>query len=304
MKKGLVFSIVVGGVILVLVWVLVIKPAGAGGSATATPATATPATATPTPTSVPQVTSTNGSNKWGTVAWHSENQARYERYGCAPVGGDHEENQMTGQLWTNVRGFDERLYFALPAGVTVWFEGHLGGTAWFQDLGMDPMPDLVKQWGELLSRDGVLTSTVFILPDVVRADSLVRVVQNDSNGNMGKEFSVVLGDLRQYVPIVVKVRGQDGTVVDLTKSQQAPASATARRVASGKPDPNKPNSGEARFVQGDEVWGYEIFLDSGQKCSGGNCYLPSAPGSGVVKDGVVNPWPNEVPRGTSPWKPS
>lgn len=77
-----------------------------------------------------------------------------------------------------------------------------------------------------------------------------------------------------------------------------PTAQQRTRVASGK-------DGKANFVKGDEVWGWEIVLGSGKKCTGG-CYVPVAPESGTVKDGVVNPWPGEVPANVkgNPWKPS
>ena len=86
-----------------------------------------------------------------------------------------------------------------------------------------------------------------------------------------------------------------------TTSVAAPpanAPAAGERVPSGQ---NK----TAAFVTGDEVYGWEIVLTDGRKCTGGECYLPSAPVGGTVLSGVVNPWDDEVPASTlaKPWVP-
>lgn len=57
-----------------------------------------------------------------------------------------------------------------------------------------------------------------------------------------------------------------------------------------------------QFRPGDAVIGWEITLDNGKKCTGGNCYLPSAITNGSVKSGVINPWETEVV-GAKPWNP-
>lgn len=76
-----------------------------------------------------------------------------------------------------------------------------------------------------------------------------------------------------------------------------PTMTTARvRVPSGK-------DGSVKFVRGDSVMGWKIVMDDGKTCEGG-CFLPSAPGPGTVFDGVVNPWPQEIPQGQKAWVPS
>lgn len=76
-----------------------------------------------------------------------------------------------------------------------------------------------------------------------------------------------------------------------------PTVTTARvRVPSGK-------DGSVKFVRGDSVMGWKIVMDDGKTCEGG-CFLPSAPGPGTVFDGVVNPWPQEIPQGQKAWVPS
>ena len=63
------------------------------------------------------------------------------------------------------------------------------------------------------------------------------------------------------------------------------------------------DGGTARFCQGEEVFGVDITLDDGSSCSGGACWLPSAPIGGWVVTGVINPWEGEVPPGTEFWYP-
>ena len=76
-----------------------------------------------------------------------------------------------------------------------------------------------------------------------------------------------------------------------------PTMTTARvRVPSGK-------DGSVKFVRGDSVMGWKIVMDDGKVCEGG-CFLPSALGPGAVFDGVVNPWPQEIPQGQKAWVPS
>ncbi len=84
-------------------------------------------------------------------------------------------------------------------------------------------------------------------------------------------------------------------------SQPIPTKATTsqvqrQRVATGQ-------NQTARFIAGDTVWGSEIVLDDGRVCSG-NCYLPSTPGAGTVRTGVINPWSGEVPASTPTWDPN
>jgi len=50
------------------------------------------------------------------------------------------------------------------------------------------------------------------------------------------------------------------------------------------------------FCAGEEVFGVDIYLSTGESCEGGNC-------SGEVRTGVVNPWDSEVPGGIEPWSP-
>lgn len=77
-----------------------------------------------------------------------------------------------------------------------------------------------------------------------------------------------------------------------------PTMTTARvRVLSGK-------DGSVKFVRGDSVVGWKIVMDDGSKTCEGGCFLPSAPGPGTVFDGVVNPWPQEIPQGLKAWVPS
>lgn len=59
------------------------------------------------------------------------------------------------------------------------------------------------------------------------------------------------------------------------------------------------------FQMGESVYGWGISLLNGKTCTGGECYLASAPTGGSVTSGVVNPWDNEVPAATKArvWKP-
>jgi hypothetical protein len=69
----------------------------------------------------------------------------------------------------------------------------------------------------------------------------------------------------------------------------APASVPAKeRKATGA---NKTLS----FQAGESVYGWQIDLLNGKTCTGGECYLTSAPTGGTVTSGVINPWDNEVP---------
>lgn len=67
-------------------------------------------------------------------------------------------------------------------------------------------------------------------------------------------------------------------------------------------------SGERQAIQfntGESVYGWEIELGDGRKCTGSECYLPSAPMTGKVTSGVVNPWNSEISAKAkaNPWSP-
>lgn len=85
-----------------------------------------------------------------------------------------------------------------------------------------------------------------------------------------------------------------------TKSSAPPAPAATPAV--GTKDRLATGVGRSMpFRSGDAVIGFKIVLDNGKSCEGG-CYLPSAPSSGTVTDGVINPWPTEVSN-TKTWNP-
>ena len=77
--------------------------------------------------------------------------------------------------------------------------------------------------------------------------------------------------------------------------------------ATAAPAERRP-SGERQAIQfntGESVYGWEIELGDGRKCTAGECYLPSAPMAGKVTSGVVNPWDTEISAKAkaNPWNP-
>ena len=105
--------------------------------------------------------------------------------------------------------------------------------------------------------------------------------------------------------ILATVVRAEGTKVYLPLAyrggQTAVPSPTPTRIVRGRIASGANKS--VQFFAGEEVWGVSITLNSGATCDGGGCYLRSAPESGEVFTGVVNPWPNEVPSGTQVWVP-
>jgi hypothetical protein len=85
-------------------------------------------------------------------------------------------------------------------------------------------------------------------------------------------------------------------------SGQSTANVTATPGTTGTRQATGQNN-RLHFEAGAAVWGWEIVLDNGKTCTGGDCYLPSSPSAGTVLSGVINPWPGEVPTNTPVWQP-
>ncbi len=109
------------------------------------------------------LTSTNGSSKYGIEAWHAENQLDGSLYGGAPIGGLSEETGIVAQVWTD-KPVVERWLFYVPPHTVIWLSGHRGGTGWWFNPNGDVSANLQKQWDELRTRDGEVTTTVIVLP--------------------------------------------------------------------------------------------------------------------------------------------
>lgn len=106
-----------------------------------------------------------GCTKHGTVAWQNDNQLSGAPYGEAPVGGLSEPCGIVGQTWTTIGGVTERFVFYVPSYAVAWLSGHRGGTGWYWDPCMgDPSLDLQKQADELEKRDGIMKTTLAVLP--------------------------------------------------------------------------------------------------------------------------------------------
>lgn len=90
------------------------------------------------------------------------------------------------------------------------------------------------------------------------------------------------------------------TAQPATAPKVTPAPAVQASVKERRP------TGEGKTLQfnvGESVFGWEIVLSNGKKCSGGGCYLTLAPVGGTVLSGVVNPWKEELPVGIKVWIP-
>jgi len=48
------------------------------------------------------------------------------------------------------------------------------------------------------------------------------------------------------------------------------------------------------FAHGETAYGWRITFSDGRMCDGGQCFVTSAPLSGTVTSGVVNPWSSEI----------
>ena len=85
----------------------------------------------------------------------------------------------------------------------------------------------------------------------------------------------------------------------VTSQQTSPTSQTVSQTVERRATGQNQS---LTFEEGEAVYGWQIVLDSGAKCDEGECYLASAPTSGSVTSGVINPWPAEV-QGVEPWVP-